>query len=264
VSFNLEQYKQRTERLRWDDLDFGAFKDHPLSADVLRCIRYMHDVEYHTVCYLRDLLVTPAHQDPEVTAFLSFWAFEEFWHGEALAEVLSAHQEESGEKRVGAVRSRLGWGDKLRPVLMSMGGWLAQDDFIAVHMAWGAVNEWTAQSGYGQLARRASHPVLAELLARIMRQEGRHIDFYATQAKARLATGRRARWLARTALSRWWNPVGADLMPASELAFASRYLFGDDQGRQASARVDRQIDRLPGLEGLHLLSHAIEGFVEAA
>ena len=27
-------------------------------------IEYMHDVELHTICYLRDLLVTPAHNDP--------------------------------------------------------------------------------------------------------------------------------------------------------------------------------------------------------
>ncbi len=44
----------------------------------------MHDVEHHTVCYLRDLLLTPAHQDPEITSFLSCWVFEEMWHGEAI------------------------------------------------------------------------------------------------------------------------------------------------------------------------------------
>ena len=38
----------------------------------------MHDVEYHTVCYLRDLLVTPAHRDPEVTTFLTLWNVEEY------------------------------------------------------------------------------------------------------------------------------------------------------------------------------------------
>jgi len=31
----------------------------------------MHDVESHTVCYLRDILVTRAHRDPEITSFLT-------------------------------------------------------------------------------------------------------------------------------------------------------------------------------------------------
>ena len=81
MTFDLEDCKRRTARLEWDDLDTARFRDAPLSADVLRCIRYMHDVEYHTTCYLRELLVTPAHADPAVTGFLTLWAYEEFWHG---------------------------------------------------------------------------------------------------------------------------------------------------------------------------------------
>ena len=64
----------------------------------------MHDVEHHTICYLRDLLVSPAHADPEVTAFLTLWNFEEFWHGEALAAGLAAHGQPSGTERLGVVR----------------------------------------------------------------------------------------------------------------------------------------------------------------
>ena len=37
----------------------------------------MHDVEHHTTCYLRDLLVTSAHEDPAITSFLAMWAIEE-------------------------------------------------------------------------------------------------------------------------------------------------------------------------------------------
>ena len=64
----------------------------------------MHDVEHHTVCYLRDLLLTPAHQDPEITSFLSCWVFEEMWHGEAIGRVLEAHGEEAGAPRIAALR----------------------------------------------------------------------------------------------------------------------------------------------------------------
>lgn len=56
----------------------------------------MHDVEHHTSCYLRNLLNTRAHHDPDVTTFLTLWNFEEHWHGEALGRVLAAHGEAAG------------------------------------------------------------------------------------------------------------------------------------------------------------------------
>ena len=146
--------KEQVAPLVFADLDLATFHERPLDSASLRCVRYMHDVEYHTVCYLRDLLLTRAHRDPEVTAFLGFWVFEEFWHGEALAALLAAHGELSGTTRVQTVREALGWRDRLRPALMSLGSSIVRDDFIAIHMAWGAINEWTTQSGYSLLARR--------------------------------------------------------------------------------------------------------------
>src|SRR4051794_6887914 len=218
----------------------------------------MHDVEFHTVCYLRDLLMTPAHADPEVTAFLSFWVYEEYWHGEALAAVLAAHGEASGSVRVAATRHRLGVVDKVRPLLMAVGSGLAGADFTAVHMAWGAVNEWTTQAAYARLASLSGSPVLSELLARIMRQEGRHIDFYASQAARRLAASRKARRLTRLALRRFWQPVGSGVMPADETAFMTAPLFGDADGRRMAQRIDRRVDRLPGLAGLRLLEGTLD------
>ncbi len=258
MEFDIADYKKRTGRLVWDDLDLDQFSTAPLPEASLRCLRYMHDVEFHTVCYLRDLLLSPAHADPTVTAFLSFWVYEEYWHGEALAAVLSAHGETAGEARIAAVRRRLGWADRLRPLLMIIGSGLAGSDFTAVHMTWGAINEWTTQAAYAQLSRLSSHPVLSELLHRIMRQEGRHIDFYASEAERRLNARAGARRLARTALRRFWHPVGAGVMPAGETRFLATHLFGDDQGRRAAERIDRRIDRLPGLSDLRLIQGAVD------
>src|SRR5678815_4511342 len=106
MKFDIDAYKSRTARLDYSDIDYDAFRERPLDQNTLRTLRYMHDVEHHTVCYLRDLLVTPAHNDPDMTTFLTFWAFEEFWHGEALGKVLAAHDEASGRVRVAAVRAR--------------------------------------------------------------------------------------------------------------------------------------------------------------
>ena len=255
MSFDFGTFKRHSAKLAWDDLDLAGFAHGPLPDSSLRCLRFMHDIEYHTICYLRDLLVTPAHADPEVTAFLSCWAYEEHWHGEALAAVLAAHGEVAGAERIGGHRAGLGWRDRVRPLLMTVGAGTAGRDFMAVQMTWGAINEWSTQAGYAQLARRSDHPVLSTLLGRIMRQEGRHIDFYATQAGMRLAASARARRLTRLALRHLWHPVGAGVMPPAETDFMIGHLFGDDDGLGIARRIDRRVDRLPGLAGLGLLEN---------
>jgi hypothetical protein len=243
---------QRSARLQTDDIDFDAFRSQPLDAATLRCLRYMHDVEGHTLCYLREVLVTAAHKDPEITAFLACWAYEEHFHGDAIARVLDAHGEVSGLNRLATMRERLGLRDAVRPMLFALGSAMTRH-MVAVHMTWGAINEWTTQAGYGRLAKRAGHPVLSELLRRIMRQEGRHIDFYAAEASLRLEASAAARRMTRRALRAWWAPVGSGVMPQPEVDFLVSHLFGDAEGIEVARRIDRSIDRLPGLDGLHLI-----------
>lgn len=257
MRFSIDDYQRIVQPVVVDDLDLAhAFDEQPLSDDVLRCLRYMHDIELHTVCYLRDLLVTSAHRDPEVTTFLTMWSYEEYWHGDAIAQVLRAHGETAGRPRVHKLRRRRRIAEALSPLKHMISSAIAGPAMTAVHMTWGAVNEWTTQAGYARLAARADHPVLTELLRRIMRQEGRHIDFYASQAADRLADDRRARRLTRFALRRMWAPVGSDVMPTEEVDHLVTYLFGDDEGRAMVERIDRRIDRLPGLGGLHLVAAA--------
>lgn len=257
---DLESLVDRSVRLDLSGLDFGAFVDRPLDEPVLRCLRYMHDVEHHTMCYLRDVLVTRAHADPEMTAFLACWCYEEHWHGDAIARVLAAHDERAGSARIAAMRRRLPRRDPFRPLLYLAGSVVGDRmarQLVTVHMTWGALNEWTTQAGYGRLAAKAGHPVLTELLRRIMKQEGRHIDFYASQARRRLATTRSVQRVTRLALRRFWSPVGAGVMPAEEVTFLVRHLFGDEEGGRAAGRIDRQVDRLPGLAGMGLVRRVV-------
>jgi hypothetical protein len=126
-------------------------------------------------------------------------------------------------------------------------------------MTWGAVNEWTTQAGYAELARKAQDPVLAELLRRIMRQEGRHIDFYASQARSRLGASDRSRALTKLALSHFWHPVGAGFMPAEDTAFVVNFLMASEEGLAAARRIDRRVSELPGLSGLAIVEKAAKG-----
>jgi hypothetical protein len=129
---------------------------------------------------------------------------------------------------------------------------------VPVLMAWGAINERTTQAGYGRLAVTARNPVLAELLRRIMRQEGRHIAFYTEQARQRLEGDVRAQRLTRFVLNRFWAPVGSGVMPEEETDFLVGHLFGGNEGIEVARRIDRGVDGLPGLGGLHLVEHSVD------
>jgi hypothetical protein len=104
VAFDLDTYKRSADRLDLDGIDLDAFRDQPLAPEHLRCLRYMHDVENHTSCYLRNLLNTRAHHDPEITTFLTLWNHEEFWHGEALGRVLAEHDSPAAQRTTRRIR----------------------------------------------------------------------------------------------------------------------------------------------------------------
>ena len=75
-------------------------------------------------------------------------------------------------------------------------------------MTWGAINELTALTAYRRLAKLAGHPVLSELLERIMLDESRHFFFYYRQAEERLLRPGAAR-VAAPIVDRFWAPVGS-------------------------------------------------------
>lgn len=257
MGFDLETYKRISTRLDIDGIDLGAFRRQPLAEDDLRCLRYMHDIESHTTCYLRDLLNTKAHLDPEVTTFMTMWGYEELWHGEAIGAVLAAHGEEDGPTRTLRVRRRLRH-RLARSPLMWMAISSSTRHFLAIHMTVGAINEWTTQAAYARLAARSGHPVLGDLLRRIMRQEGRHIDFYATKATEHLAVSPAAQRMTRRVLRHVWQPVGTGVVPIGETRHLASHLFTGVEGRTMVERIDRRIDRLPGLDGLALVSGAVD------
>src|SRR5262245_6692395 len=89
--FDLGAFLSASNALDVSDLAWGAAADYPLSADEVRCLTYMMDIETHTIVYLRDLLNTRAIKDGEVSAFLSGWLYEESYHGRALERLLRAY-----------------------------------------------------------------------------------------------------------------------------------------------------------------------------
>lgn len=258
MAFDIEKFARDSVRVGWEDLDLDVFRTEPLPQRSLRTLRYMCDVEYHTVCYLRDMLVTRSRREKDVGAFMTMWNREEFWHGEALSHVLSLHGITVSYDELKAKRVKLGWKDRLAPIKQSLMSNIVGKDFVAVHMIWGALNEWSAAAAYRRLGVLEGHPGLAELLRRIAAQESRHVAFYATQARARLAENPKAQKLARLALSSAWRPVGSGIADDGEVADVMTHLFAGKDGRKAIDAIDRSVSKLPGMAGLTVVADALD------
>src|SRR5919109_3494849 len=163
--------------------------------------------------------------------------------------------------RLRRLRTDVGVGNGLAIVPSMIGSALTRN-FIAIHMTWGAINELTTLTGYYQLIRRSSHPVLHQMLRRVIQDERRHFAFYRAQAKARMEGNPAAGRMVRRALKSFWTPVGAGVKSQEETDALALYLMGDGsrEGMEAARGIDETIAELPGLEGMTL----IQDYLDAA
>jgi rubrerythrin len=278
IEFDLDRYLRASKRLDLSQIAWADIPNHRLDDGAVMCMHYMMDIETHTVIYLRDLLATRAANDPHITAFLSCWVYEELWHGEAFSDFLRNYGIEvpaepklpngstalpTRSSRTSLLREELGVGHRLS-LLPTMLGSMIFRDFVALHMTWGAINELTTLTGYHALIRRSDHPVLHEMLRRVIQDERRHFAFYRAQAKARLERApRRTRRLVRWILETFWTPVGAGVTSDEEVDALVLYLFGyDDQGREMVRELDATVAEIPGLADLRLLEHVLDEALE--
>ena len=271
LDFDLDKYLRASKKVDLSGIAWDRIKDTPVSVGEGRTIAYMMDIESHTVIFLRDLLATKAAFEPDVTAFLSCWVYEELWHGEAFSRFLgeAGYDLSPDGERVWSDspyptrNARNTW---IRRKLASKGYWshlatlgaaAAVKDFVALHMTWGAVNELGTLSAYHLIIDRTEHPVLKDLLGRIVKDERRHFAFYRAQARMRLARSKQARTVVRWALEHLWAPVGTGVRPQEETDFAVCYVFGTEAGQKAAAEMDRTLGDLPGLEGIRVNQDAL-------
>src|SRR5262252_8006929 len=264
MSFSIERYKEESKKvdvtgIAWDDVT-----KYSLSKGDLFCLHYMMDIENHVPLYLSHLLVTRACMDPILTAFLACWNYEELWHGENLGRLLNLYGIEfDTQERIANVRANLGFKNSASILATMTGSWMFKN-FSAVYLTIGAINELSTLTGYGALIRKSGHPVLKDLLSRIIKDERRHFAFYYNSAKEWLSGNERAQKVDRWMLDRVWVPVGQGVKTQEEVDAISMYLFDDEQGEEELLDIDAKIGRLPGLGGIQLMSKALYAARERA
>jgi hypothetical protein len=194
--FDIDAWVAHSRAIDLSEIDWASVPRTSIPPPAIRTLRYMQDIESHTIIYLRSLLATRAVDDPEVATFLACWLHEETFHGLALARFLEAAGHPLGARpRPRGQEPCSQWLEARATAGVSK----AWPDFCAVHMTWGAINELTTLTGYRRLVALVDHPVLADLLERITLDESRHFFFYYRQAEMRL----QRRGVARVARCSW-------------------------------------------------------------
>src|SRR5699024_6394720 len=211
MAFDLRRFAESSEPVKYEDLDFDTFLSQPLDEQTLRSLRYMCDVEYHTSCFLRDLLVTPSHREEDAGGFMTMWNREEFWHGEALAAVLAKHGIIVDYDELKAKRVKLGWAGALGPLKQSVMSNLVGSDFVAVHMVWGAGDDVSAGARYRGLGGMTDQPPPSPRLQRIAEQGTLHVASYTSEGRQRLQAAEGGERIVRLSRSRVWKPVGSGM-----------------------------------------------------
>ena len=267
IEFDLDRYLRASKKLDLSHLDWDEIPNHPLTDGDVMCLHYMMDIETHTVIYLRDLGDRAAN-DPQVTAFLSCWVYEELWHGGVLG--LPARVWDRGaagarvadgstplptrRRRTQALREELGVGAAAPSLLPMMLGSMLFRDFVALHMTWGALNELTAHRLRADPPLRPSRPAPDAAAGDPGRAPPLRLLPRAVQgaAGARRAAPAGSSAGSSTASGRRWVPA---VKSQEEVDALTLYLFGyDDEGREMFREIDRTISDIPGLEGPHRCS----------
>jgi hypothetical protein len=228
-------------RYDWSEARRGA-----LSPDEVFQLTYAAQVEWATEGTFASLDIS---RDPVVRNFLRVWLDQEVVHAQLLARFLAGcgvvvspvHREP--QHVGGAARGRR---------LNQLARLAVGDDFFAVHMAWGAVNELTTLRFYRIVRANTTNRLLRAILRDVIAQEALHYAFYRAVAVRRLDGNRRGQRIVRFALRHLWSPVGVGLRTRADVDRLMHGLFADRPDQVA--QIDHCINGIPGLADLDHVS----------
>jgi rubrerythrin len=255
-NFDLERYVRNSKKVDISDIDVAQAAKYPLSAAEIRSLTYMMDIESHTIVYLRSILSTCAIEDPDTTAFLSCWAYEEHFHGRTIGQFLAACGREHSRDRLAEVQKSTSYKEWLKDMGASLVCQFSRH-FHAAYLTYGAISELSTLEGYGVMARRTENPILAEIMRRLAKDERRHFSFYYNEARIQLQH-RNAQRLTTFIIKHFWLPVGGGVKPDAEVDWILSFILGDPMGAAIAARIDQAIAKLPGLGWFDRLSRSRE------
>ncbi|MDQ3010997.1 MAG: acyl-ACP desaturase [Acidobacteriota bacterium] len=253
-----DRYISVSAKIETRDIDWEEAKQVGLTEDEKFVLTYFSDIESQTIRYLRMLLQMKIAFKPDVSAFLTTWNYEEFFHGYELANLLSVCGAPLQEDRVEEVKGRARLNEWLEMLFAPLLSKIFYSQFPAVYLSFGAIQEMTTLRGYERLQKITINPALRTLCERIAKQERRHFAWYFNHARELLEQSPTAQWLTRKLLQFNWVPVGAGVKTPLEVKRLFSILFAGETGRTLVNEVDSKMASLPGLEGMRLMEPYFE------
>ena len=253
-----DRYISVSAKIETNDIDWVEAQQVGLTEDEKFVLTYFSDIESQTIRYLRMLLQMKIAFRPDVSAFLTTWNYEEFFHGYELANLLSVCGAPLQEDRIEEVKGRARLNEWLEMLFTPLLSKIFYSQFPAVYLSFGAIQEMTTLRGYERLQKMTCNPALRTLCERIAKQERRHFAWYFNHARELLEQSPTAQWLTRKLLQFNWVPVGAGVKTPSEVKRLFSILFAGETGRTLVNEVDSKMASLPGLEGMRLMEPYFE------
>lgn len=248
------RFLTNSHKLDTSDIDWDEARRHGLTAEERFILTYFSDIESQTIRYLRTLLTLRIAFQPDIASFLTTWAYEEFFHGEALSRLMAECGYPLSESRVADVAKKHRFNERVHEIAGPLFALGFSRYLPAVYTSFGAIQELTTLRGYESLQKLTSNPILAILCERIAKQERRHFAWYFNKAREFLDESRGSQRLTRTVIRLNWKPVGAGVKGDQEVMRLWEILFPADIGKDLMEEVDAKIGTLPGLRNVALLS----------
>lgn len=255
---DFDRYISVSAKIETSDLNWAEAKQVGLTEDERFVLTYFSDIESQTIRYLRMLLQMKIAFKPDVSAFLTTWNYEEFFHGYELANLLAACGHRLEENRIEKVKGRARLNEWLEMLFAPLLSKIFYHQFPAVYLSFGAIQEMTTLRGYERLQNVTRNPALKTLCERIAKQERRHFAWYFNHARELLQQSRGAQRLARRLLEFNWVPVGAGVKTPSEVNRLFSIIFPGEFGRELVREVDAKMASLPGMDGIRLMEPYFE------
>jgi len=194
-------------------------------------------------------------RDAPVREFAVRWLAEEAEHARALEYLASIHGFPSRplqrQDRSPGVREVLAW-----PFLVIARAMVPHRQ--AIYASLGVSQEYVALFTYSYLSRKLEGSRGSRLLLQMARQESRHLRFYSAMANFHLQKPGAAA-TTRLLLSRLWRPPGFDALGSSAWWQAFGSMIAEEDFEKGARRMDRIVDRLPGLDGMNLMAKFLDG-----
>jgi rubrerythrin len=249
---DIAQHLEVSNRVDIEDLDWDLARKHGLSEREVESLKFFADIESQTVYYFLEVAKLQVARDPELLTFLTMWNYEEYFHSHAITRLMveCGVKLDTATERATKVRQNARFKAKFEDFAQTLMAKLMPQNFVALWMFWGALQECLTMQAYEEVIKQTNNPVLAEMFKRIAKQERRHFAYYFGQARERLQGNPSAQRFCRFIANKFYAPVGSGVKTDAESAELVARLFPNDRILDVMSYIERRMAQLPGMAGL--------------